>query len=59
MLGADALIDLDASALLQLLIMPPVLFATYLAVVGMLGFATEARAVVHLRNALARRRAAR
>jgi PST family polysaccharide transporter len=59
MLGADTLIDLDASALLQLLIMPPVLFATYLAVVGMLGFATEARAVVHLRNALARRRAAR
>lgn len=59
MLGADALIGLDASPLLRLLIMPPVLLVAFLAVVGVLGFATEARVVVHLRNALAKRRAAR
>jgi hypothetical protein len=59
MLGADALIGLDVSPLLRLLILPPVLLVVYLGVVGMLGFATEARVVVHLRNAHARWRAAR
>lgn len=59
MLCADALIGFDASPLLRLLIMPPVLLVAYLGVVGVLGFATEARVVVHLRNALAKRRAAR
>ena len=54
MLGLAALIDLQATSFLRLLIMPPALLLAYLCVVSLLGFATKARAAVHFRNAVGR-----
>lgn len=54
MVGAYHLVEINASPLLRLLIVPPLLFLVYLIVVGGLGFATKARAASHFRSMLRR-----